>query len=37
MEASVANLVEPGRRALVVVTGYFGERLVDMCTRYVAP
>ena len=34
MEASVANLVEPGRRALVVVTGYFGERLVDMCTRY---
>ncbi len=34
MEASVANLVEPGRRVLVVVTGYFGERLVDMCTRY---
>ena len=34
MEAAVANLVEPGRRALVVVTGYFGERLVDMCGRY---
>ena len=34
MEASVANLVEPGRRVLVVVTGYFGERLVEMCTRY---
>ena len=34
MEASVANLVEPARRVLVVVTGYFGERLVDMCTRY---
>ena len=34
MEAAVANLVEPGRRVLVVVTGYFGERLVDMCTRY---
>ena len=34
MEAAVANLVEPGRRVLVVVTGYFGERLVDMCGRY---
>ena len=34
MEAAVANLVEPGRRALVVVNGYFGERLVDMCGRY---
>lgn len=34
MEASLANLVEPGRRVLVVVTGSFGERLVDMCTRY---
>jgi alanine-glyoxylate transaminase/serine-glyoxylate transaminase/serine-pyruvate transaminase len=34
MEAAVANLVEPGRHVLVVVTGYFGERLVDMCTRY---
>ena len=34
MEAAVANLVEPGRRALVVVTGYFGARLVDMCERY---
>jgi alanine-glyoxylate transaminase/serine-glyoxylate transaminase/serine-pyruvate transaminase len=34
MEAAVANLVEPGRRVLVVVTGYFGERLTDMCGRY---
>jgi len=34
MEASVANLVEPGTRVLVVVTGYFGARLVEMCTRY---
>ena len=34
MEAAVANLVEPGRRVLVVVTGYFGERLADMCGRY---
>lgn len=34
MEAVVANLVEPGRRALVVVTGYFGERLATMLARY---
>lgn len=34
MEAAVANLVEPGKRVLVVVTGYFGLRLVEMCTRY---
>lgn len=34
MEAVVANLVEPGRRALVVVNGYFGDRLAGMFTRY---
>jgi alanine-glyoxylate transaminase / serine-glyoxylate transaminase / serine-pyruvate transaminase len=34
MEAAVANLVEPGTQVLVVVTGYFGARLVEMCTRY---
>lgn len=34
MEAAVANLVEPGRRALAIVTGYFGERLADMLARY---
>ena len=34
METSVANLVGPETHVLVVVTGYFGERLVDMCTRY---
>jgi alanine-glyoxylate transaminase/serine-glyoxylate transaminase/serine-pyruvate transaminase len=34
MEAAVANMAEPGRRALVVVTGYFGERLADMLARY---
>jgi alanine-glyoxylate transaminase/serine-glyoxylate transaminase/serine-pyruvate transaminase len=34
MEAAVANLVEPGRRALVVVTGYFGDRLAGMLARY---
>jgi alanine-glyoxylate transaminase / serine-glyoxylate transaminase / serine-pyruvate transaminase len=34
MEATVANLVGDGTRVLVVVTGYFGERLVQMCERY---
>ena len=34
METAVANLVAPGKRALVVVTGYFGDRLVEMCSRY---
>jgi alanine-glyoxylate transaminase/serine-glyoxylate transaminase/serine-pyruvate transaminase len=34
MEAAVANVTEPGRRALVVVTGYFGDRLAQMLTRY---
>ncbi len=34
METVVANLTEPGRRALVIVTGYFGERLATMLARY---
>ena len=34
METSVANLVKDGTRALVVVTGYFGDRLAEMCERY---
>jgi alanine-glyoxylate transaminase/serine-glyoxylate transaminase/serine-pyruvate transaminase len=34
MEAAVANLTGPGSRALVVVTGYFGDRLAGMLTRY---
>jgi alanine-glyoxylate transaminase / serine-glyoxylate transaminase / serine-pyruvate transaminase len=34
METVVANLTEPGRRALVVVTGYFGDRLAGMFARY---
>jgi alanine-glyoxylate transaminase/serine-glyoxylate transaminase/serine-pyruvate transaminase len=34
MEAAVANLVKDGTRALVVVTGYFGDRLAQMCERY---
>lgn len=34
METAVANLVAEGTRALVVVSGYFGNRLADMCGRY---
>ncbi len=34
MEAVVANLVGDGTRVLVVVTGYFGDRLAQMCERY---
>ena len=34
METTVANLVQPGTRAVVVVTGYFGDRLAQMCERY---
>jgi alanine-glyoxylate transaminase/serine-glyoxylate transaminase/serine-pyruvate transaminase len=34
MEAAVAALVREGVAVVVVVTGYFGERLVEMCRRY---
>ena len=34
MEAAVANLVQPGTRVLSIVTGYFGERIAQMCQRY---
>src|SRR5438309_2615184 len=34
METVVANLVREGTRVLVVVTGYFGDRLAQMCERY---
>ena len=34
MEAAVSNLVADGARVTAVVTGYFGERLVEMCRRY---
>lgn len=34
METTVANLVEPGKKVLVVVTGHFGDRLAQMCERY---
>src|SRR5918992_5656031 len=34
METAVANVTKPGTRALVVVTGYFGDRLAQMFERY---
>lgn len=34
MEATLANVVEPGDVVLVAVKGYFGHRLVDMAQRY---
>lgn len=33
MEMAVANLVEPGERALVVKTGYFSDRMAEMLRR----
>ena len=34
METAVANLVAPGTRVLSVVTGYFADRLAEICRRY---
>lgn len=34
MEAAVANTVSPGMGAVVVVTGYFGDRLAQILERY---
>lgn len=34
MEAAVVNLLSPGDRALVVVSGKFGERWAEICERY---
>jgi alanine-glyoxylate transaminase/serine-glyoxylate transaminase/serine-pyruvate transaminase len=34
MEAAVANAVRDGTRGVVVVTGYFGDRLAQMFQRY---
>ncbi len=34
MEASIANFIEPGERILIAKKGYFGDRLVDMASRY---
>jgi len=34
MEAALCNFIEPGDRVLIGVIGYFGERMVDMASRY---
>lgn len=34
MEAAVANVTKPGNRVLVIVNGYFGDRLAQMLERY---
>ncbi|HUF46576.1 MAG TPA: alanine--glyoxylate aminotransferase family protein [Vicinamibacterales bacterium] len=34
MEAAVANVTDQSRRALVVVSGYFGDRLAQILARY---
>jgi alanine-glyoxylate transaminase/serine-glyoxylate transaminase/serine-pyruvate transaminase len=34
MEAALANLIEPGDPVLVVVMGFFGERMCEMVSRY---
>ena len=36
MEATLANIVEPGDKVLVAIKGYFGHRLQDMAGRYKA-
>ena len=37
MEAAVANAVADGSRGVVIVTGYFGDRLAQMFERYGCP
>jgi alanine-glyoxylate transaminase/serine-glyoxylate transaminase/serine-pyruvate transaminase len=34
LEAAVANVVQDGYAVLCVVTGYFGDRLAQVCERY---
>lgn len=34
MEAAIANLVDEQRRVAVIVNGYFGDRIAEMCRRY---
>ena len=33
MEAAFCNVVEPGDRVVIVVNGFFGERMVDIALR----
>lgn len=34
MDTAVVNLIEPGDKALVISTGYFGERYAELLKRY---
>ena len=34
MEATFANVIEPGDKVMVCVNGYFGHRMMDMAGRY---
>jgi alanine-glyoxylate transaminase/serine-glyoxylate transaminase/serine-pyruvate transaminase len=34
MEAAICNFIEPGDKMLVGVCGYFGERIIEMGSRY---
>jgi alanine-glyoxylate transaminase/serine-glyoxylate transaminase/serine-pyruvate transaminase len=34
MEAAVANLLEPGERAVVCINGFFGDRIAEMASRH---
>ncbi len=34
MEAAVANLIEPGERAVVCINGFFGDRIAEIASRY---
>lgn len=34
MEAAAANLIEPGDRALVLISGYFSDRMTEILRRY---
>ncbi len=34
MDMAASNLIEPGDRALVLNTGYFGDRMADILNRY---
>jgi len=36
MEASIANFIEEGEKILIAKKGYFGDRLIDMASRYKA-
>ena len=36
MEASIANFIEPGEKILIAKKGYFGDRLLEMASRYKA-